>query len=177
MEPPVEEITHWLKILEVTLIASVKFLLAPFEAERYNMSYWQSFMYTTGGGTLGIFVFYYAGHFISQWWIKNVAKIKSFLTRRPITDFTGENKRVMTRKNKLIVRVKNKFGLAGIAFVTPCLISIPIGTLVAVAIYRKRKPVILYLMISLVLWSFFLNWLAQYLALSKRLLEVIESNG
>jgi hypothetical protein len=172
-----EEVTHWLKIVEVSLIASVKFLLAPFEAERYNMSYWESFLYTTGGGIMGIFVFYYAGHFISEWWKRNMAKIKSFVTRRPITDFTGENRRIMTRKNKLIVRVKNKFGLAGIAFVTPCLISIPIGTLVAVAIYRKRKPVILYLLISLVLWSLFLNWLAQYLALSERIREVIESNG
>lgn len=172
-----EEVTHWLKIVEVSLIASVKFLLAPFEAERYNMSFWQSFLYTTGGGTMGIFVFYYAGSFISRWWTKNVARIKSFFTRRPITDFTGENKKIMTRTNKLIVRVKNKFGLAGIAFVTPCLISIPIGTLVAVTIYRKRKPVILYLMISLILWSFALNWLAQYLALSERIREVIESNG
>jgi hypothetical protein len=174
-----EEVTHWLKIVEVSLIASVKFLLAPFEAERYSMSYWESFLYTTGGGTMGIFVFYYAGHFISQWWTRNVAKIKSFFTRRPITDFTGENKKVMTRTNKLIVRVKNKFGLAGIAFVTPCLISIPIGTLVAVTIYRKRKPVILYLMISLVLWSFFLNWLAQYLALSQYIPEALqaEPNG
>ncbi len=174
---PVEEVTHWLKIVEVTLIASVKFLLAPFEAERYNMSYWQSFLYTTGGGTLGIFVFYFAGHYISDWWKRNMAKIKSFFTRRPITDFTGENRRIFTRTNKLIVRVKNRFGLAGVAFVTPCLISIPIGTLVAVAIYRKRKPVILYLLISLVLWSFFLNWLAQYLALSQYIPEALQTNG
>jgi hypothetical protein len=172
-----EEVAQWLRIVEVGLIASVKFLLAPFEAERHGMSFWESFLYTTGGGTMGIFVFYYAGSIISRWWTKNVARIKSFFTRRPITDFTGENKRVMTRTNKIIVRVKNKFGLAGVAFVTPCLISIPIGTLVAVTIYRKRKPVILYLMISLVLWSLFLNWLAQYLALSQYIPEALQSNG
>jgi hypothetical protein len=171
------EVTHWLKIVEVSLIASVKFLLAPFEAERYNMSFWESFLYTTGGGTMGIFVFYYAGQLISEWWKRNMAKIKSFVTRRPITDFTGENRRVMTRKNKIIVRVKNKFGLAGIAFVTPCIISIPIGTLVAVAIYRKRKPVILYLMVSLIFWSFALNWLAQFLALSKYIPDSLQTHG
>ena len=171
-----EEVTQWLKIAEVTLIASVKFLLAPFEAERQGMGFWEAFLVTTGGGIMGIFVFYYAGSIISAWWKRNIAKMKAFCMRRPITDFTGENQRVFTRTNKLIIRVKNKFGLAGVAFVTPCLISIPIGTLVAVTIYRKRKPVILYLLISLILWSFFLNWLAQYLALSQYIPEVLQTD-
>lgn len=172
-----EEVTHWLKILEVGLIASVKFLFAPFEAERYEMNFRDAYLITTGGGIMGIFVFYFAGHFISEWWKRNVAKVKSFFTRRPVSDFTGENRRIFTRTNKLIVRVKNKFGLVGIAFVTPCLISIPIGTLVAVAMYRKRRPVLLYLIISLLLWSGFLNWLAQYLALSQYIPEALQTHG
>lgn len=172
-----EEVTHWLKVLEVGLIASVKFLFAPFEAERYGMNFRDSFLITTGGGAFGIFVFYFAGHYISEWWKRNTAKVKSFFTRRPITDFTGENRRIFTRGNKRIIRIKNKFGLAGIAFITPCLISIPIGTLVAVGIYRKRRPVLLYLLISLVLWSLFLNWLAQLIALSQYMPEVLKTNG
>lgn len=168
-----EEVTQWLRILEVALIASVKFLLAPFEAERYGMSYWDAFIITTGGGIAGIFIFYFSGHFIARWWQHNMAKIKSFFTRRPVSDFEGENRRVMTRTNKLIVRIKKRFGLAGIAFITPCIISIPVGTLVAVAFYRKRKPVLLYLLVSLVLWSFVLNYIAHLLALSQYMPEAL----
>lgn len=163
----VEEVTHWLKILEVGLISSVKFLLAPFEAERQGMNFVQAFAVTTAGGTLGIFLFYYAGGLIASWWGHNVAKIKSFFTRRPLSDFEGENKRIFTRGNKRIVRIKQKFGLAGIAFITPCLISIPIGTLVAVAFYPKRKIVLIYLLVSLLLWSLVLNYIAQLIALSQ----------
>lgn len=173
-----EEVTQWLEIAEVGLIASVKFLLAPFEAERYGMSYWSAWVITTGGGIAGIYVFYFAGSFIAHWWQHNLAKIKSFFTRRPVSDYEGENRRVMTRKNKMIVRIKKRFGLAGIAFITPCIISIPIGTLVAVAFYRKRKPVLLYLTISLVLWSFVLNYIAQLLALSQYIPEALQhQNG
>jgi hypothetical protein len=170
-----DEVTHWLKIAEVALIASVKFLLAPFEAERYGMSYWNSYIITTGGGLAGIFIFYFSGQLIANWWQHNVAKVKAFFTRRPVSDFEGDNRKVMTRKNKLIVRVKNKFGLTGIAFVTPCIISIPIGTLVAVAFYRKRRPVLLYLIISLVLWSFVLNYIAQWLQLSQYMPSALQA--
>ena len=95
-----EGLTHWLHILEVALISSVKFLLAPFEAERQGMDFGEGFLVTTGGGTIGIFVFYYAGALIAAWWGHNVAKVKSFFTRRPISDFEGENKRIFTRGNK-----------------------------------------------------------------------------
>jgi hypothetical protein len=134
-------------------------------------------MITTGGGIAGIFIFYYSGHFIAHWWQHNVAKIKSFFTRRPVSDFEGDNRKMMTRTNKLIVRIKKRFGLAGIAFITPCIISIPIGTLVAVAFYRKRKPVLLYLLISLVLWSFVLNYIAQLLALSQYIPDALQTEN
>ena len=173
-----EDVTHWLKIAEVALIASVKFLFAPFEAERYGMSFWDAFTITTGGGIAGIFIFYFSGQLIADWWRHNVAKVKSFFTRRPVSDFEGAHRKVMTRKDKLIVRVKNKFGLTGIAFLTPCIISIPIGTLVAVAFYRKRRPILLYLLISLVLWSFVLNYLAQLIAISQYMPQALQgTNG
>lgn len=172
-----EEVTHWLQIAEVALIASVKFLLAPFEAERYGMSFWTSWIITTGGGIAGIFIFYFAGSFIAHWWQHNLAKIKSFFTRRPVSDFEGENRKIMTRTNKMMVRIKQRFGLLGIAFVTPCIISIPIGTLVALAFYPRKKKVIPYLLVSLLFWSFILNYLAQWLALSDRIRDVIQSNG
>jgi hypothetical protein len=169
-----EEVTHWLKIAEVALISSVKFLFAPFEAERQGMAFGEAFLITTAGGVIGILVFYFAGALIAAWWGHIVARVKSFFTRRPISDFEGENKRIFTRGNKRIIKIKKKFGLAGIAFVTPCLISIPIGTLVAVTFYRKRKPVLLYLMISLVLWSLLLNYIAQLIALSQYMPPVLQ---
>lgn len=162
-----EEITYWFKILEVGLISGVKFLFAPFEAERQGFNFFQSFTITTLGGVTGILVFYFAGSLIASWWNRIKAIITSIFVRRPVAVLERKPKRHFTRTNKMIVKIKRRFGLAGIAFVTPCIISIPVGTLVAVAFYRKRKPILLYLLVSLLLWSIVLNYVAQQLALSQ----------
>jgi hypothetical protein len=168
-----EEITYWFKVLEVGLISGVKFLLAPFEAERQGFNFMQSFTITTLGGVLGVLVFYYAGSLIAAWWNHIKALIKSIFIRRPAEVIERQPKRHFTRTNKMIVKIKRRFGLAGIAFVTPCIISIPVGTLVAVAFYRKRKPILLYLFVSLLLWSIVLNYTAQQLALSQYMPEAL----
>jgi hypothetical protein len=161
-----EQVTHWLKILEVLLIASVKFLFAPFEAERYGFNFGQSFAITTLGGIIGILAFYFAGSYIATWWRHTMAVVKSIFLRRPAAVIERKPKKNFTRSRRFIVGVKLKFGLFGIAFITPCIISIPIGTIVAAHFFRKRRPVILYMLVSLVLWSLVLNGIAQILQLS-----------
>ncbi|MBI3512005.1 MAG: hypothetical protein HY064_15205 [Bacteroidetes bacterium] len=162
-----DQVTHWLKILEVAFIASVKFLFAPFEAERYNFNFGQSFVITTLGGIIGIFVFYFAGANIATWWKHTKAVIKSVFLRKPAAVIERKPTRIFTRGRRFVVGIKMKFGLMGIAFVTPCVISIPIGTIVAAHFFRKRKPVLLYLLSSLLLWSLILNGLAQILHFSQ----------
>jgi hypothetical protein len=162
-----DQVKHWLKITEVFLIASVKFLLAPFEAERYGFSFWESVAITTIGGFVGTLAFYFAGTKIVGWWKHTKALFMSVFLRRPAETFERIPPKKFTRMRRLIARVKMRFGLLGIAFITPCLISIPIGTIIATDLFRKRKPVILYLTISLVFWSILLNALAQYLQLSQ----------
>lgn len=161
-----EDIGLGLKVVEVALVASVKFLLAPFAAEGLGFNFGQSFAMTTAGGLAGIITFYYAGTKIAVWWRHLMALIKSVFTRRPASVIERKPPKRFSRTKRFIVRVKTRFGLAGIAFITPSLISIPIGSLVAANLYRKKKGVLLALMVSLVFWSLVLNALAQFLALS-----------
>ncbi len=161
------DVSSWLKVFEVGLISSVKFLFAPFESERYHFSFGESFTITTIGGLIGIFAFYYAGSNITHWWRHSVAIIKSIFIRKPAEVIEKKPRKVFTRTKRFVIRIKMKFGLVGIALVTPCIISIPIGTIVAANFYRKRKGVLLYFIVSLLLWSLILNGLAQYLKLSQ----------
>jgi hypothetical protein len=161
------DIAYWLKILEVGLIASVKFLFAPFEAERYDFSFGQSFAITTIGGLVGIFAFYYAGTKITTWWRHLIALIKSIFIRKPIAVIENKPRKNFTRGRRFVVGIKMRFGLFGVAFVTPCIISIPVGTIVAANFYKKKKGVLLYFIGSLLLWSLILNGIAQLLKLSQ----------
>lgn len=158
-----EEVIYLLKILEVALIASVKFALAPFEAERYGFSFRDSMLITTSGGITGILAFTFIGQGISYGW----KKLKSVFKRRAAA--RTEPKKLFTGTNKLIVRIKMKFGLIGLAVTTPSIISIPVGTIVINHFYRKKGRNIALLILSLLAWSVALNGLAQYLKLSQYL--------
>ena len=158
-----DDAIHLLKILEVGLIASVKFLLAPFEAERNGFNFKESFLITTTGGITGIIAFSLIGDAIAYGWKKILGLFKKPLIKneKPAPKFTW------TRR--FIIRTKIKFGLLGLAIVTPAIISIPIGTFVIHRFYRKKLRNVLFVIASLIVWSFILNNIAQYLKLSQYL--------
>jgi hypothetical protein len=68
-------------------------------------------------------------------------------------------KKIFTGFNRKIIRVKQKFGLAGIAFITPMFLSTPVGAFLAERFFRDKKKIILYLSISTVVWSFALYFI------------------
>jgi len=102
------DVARWLKILEVGLIASVKFLFAPFEAERYNFSFGESFAITTIGGLIGIFAFYYAGTKITSWWRHSVALIKSIFVRKPVAVIESKPRKKFTRGRRLSLQKESE---------------------------------------------------------------------
>ncbi|GAB4146089.1 MAG: hypothetical protein Fur0041_20560 [Bacteroidia bacterium] len=162
-----EQFTHILKFVEVGLIASVKFLLAPFEAERLGLSFYDSLVITTVGGFTGILVFAFAGTVISKWWRHVWATIRSCFSRKSATEIENKPRKKITATKKMIVRIKMRFGLAGIAFITPSVISVPLGVIAAFHLFRNKKKILIYMFISLLFWSVVLNYTAYYLGLSK----------
>lgn len=156
-----EDIIHLLKILEVVLIASVKFVIAPFEAERYGFNFKDAFTITTIGGVIGILAFTFIGNAIAFGWKKLIGFFK-----KPLKEKEKPGKK-FTLTKKFIVRTKMRFGLWGLVITTPSIISIPIGTFVTHRFYRKKMRNVLLLIASLLIWSLILNGLAQYLKLSQ----------
>src|SRR5574337_1013043 len=95
-----DQVEDWLKIGEVGLIASVKFLFAPFEAERQGFNFGESFTITTIGGVIGILVFYYAGANISTWWRHTLAVIKAIFTKKSLYYYMHKQPRRFTRTRR-----------------------------------------------------------------------------
>ncbi len=58
-----------------------------------------------------------------------------------------------------MIRVKNRFGIVGIAIVTPCIISIPIGCILAARFFKNRTKVLTAMFISATGWAFILTFL------------------
>jgi hypothetical protein len=151
------------KLLQVLLISGIKFLFAPLISIGYGFNYIQTALITALGGILGIIFFYFLSKWIIAQYYRYSPAIYSYFTgvkidrsRRILIRATSIKKK-FTRKNKIIINVRNKYGFFGIIFFTPILLSIPLGAFLARKYYSGRNHTLIYMSISVVLWSFFIS--------------------
>ena len=159
------DVIEVLKILEVALIAGLKFLFSPFEAERQGFTYMESLIIITVGGLIGIFVFTYLRDVLIFGWKNLVLKVRHLFGKQEL----DIEHTVFSWKSRLIIKVKWRFGILGLAMLTPTIMSIPIGTFIVNHFYRDKKRTLFYLTIAIIVWAFILNTVAYTLKLSKYL--------
>lgn len=104
-----------------------------------------------GGGIVGNIVFTYLSAAILKAWHNYRAKRGLIHKRKIFTPF-----------NRRIIRVRARFGLAGIAFITPILLSTPIGALIAERFYKDKKKIIVYLSGATLFWGLTLYLLLYF---------------
>jgi hypothetical protein len=155
------------KYVAVALFASVKFLFSPFFAEGLRLTFMESLISTFIGGMAGIIAFGLVGELISVSWKTLMVFLNAAFTGKTKAEARVAASRKFTRMNRFIVRVKRKVGLFGIAFLSPCLISIPVGAIACMTFYRhQRKRAFLFLFLSLGFWTLALNYTAYFLKIS-----------
>ncbi|MFM7016648.1 MAG: hypothetical protein ACKOX3_10005 [Bacteroidota bacterium] len=156
------------------LLSSVKFVTGPTFAyynQSYEFTFFEVILYSVTGGMLGVIVFTFFSDKIHQLWIHFKNKLKKTFTNdqnysEPKADVDTpikikyeyvnhhqESKKVFTKRNRRLVTIFKKYGLFGIAFLTPVLLSIPIGTIVANSFENKKRKIFLYMFISILFWS------------------------
>jgi len=147
------------QIIITVLLSSVKFAMTfPLVILEFQFGFLQTIFWTNIGGIAGIYFFAYLSQMLIDWWNRTFRPKKKAVT----ANRTGP-KKVFTRRNRRIVRIKQRYGLIGIAASTPFLLSIPVGTFLVVRYYRTVKARFLYLILSNVVWSviytaFYLFW-------------------
>jgi len=131
-----------LEILSLLLVSATKFFLAPSIAIYLGYGFLKSVFITSAGGIIGFFIFFKFGIIIRKWFLKLFKKKK---------------KAFFTKKTRLIVKVRAKYGLWGLAILTPCLLSVPIGAFLASRYYSKDKRTIPFFIGFIILWSILLS--------------------
>ncbi|MEQ8910616.1 MAG: hypothetical protein RIC95_15575 [Vicingaceae bacterium] len=135
------------KILGLLLFSALKFFLAPSTSVIAGYGFWQTILITCGGGLVGFFLFFKFGE-VLQKGFQRIVKPKP--------------KKRFSKKNKMIVKLKRSYGLWGLAILTPCLLGIPLGALLASAYFRKQKGALLIFFAFIVLWSFILTYFSFF---------------
>lgn len=90
------------------------------------------------GGIIGIVIFTYLGSYMQEYLVKK---------------YPRRFGRKFTKSNRLLVRVKQKFGLNGVAALTPIALSIPVGVMFALTLTHDKKKILISMVVSTLIWA------------------------
>jgi uncharacterized membrane protein len=139
-------VESWWEIISVFLLSTVKFVFGAVPwALALGFSFFEAVTVTSLGGILGCTIFVMLSD-------KIVLLLKKRREKRCREGKVHEGKK-FTKKNKLIVNVKRRFGLVGIAFLTPFILSIPIGCFLAVRYFKFKQKILIHMYVSILFWS------------------------
>jgi len=137
-----------LKYLSVYLISMVKFFGGPVTGVSLGLSYLETVLLTIAGMMTSVVIFSVVGRAFAGWVSQR---------RR------ARNKPVFNKKNRRVVRIWRRFGVSGVAFLTPILLTPIFGTVVAALFGAPRKRIILHMLWSSFFWSAVLNFIVYEL--------------
>lgn len=144
------------KWIGVFLLCAVKFVVgAPAAFLTLNLTFWEMVLFTSSGGIFGVFSFMFISSFLLNLINLIVFRIKG--KREPQKE--KPKKKIFTRKNRMYVKIIRKYGLPGLAFLTPTIISIPVGTFLAVRFFPNKLKVFVFLSSSVVLWALIISFI------------------
>lgn len=176
--------SEFVKIILIILLSSVKFAAGPpfaYYDQRYDFTFFETVIYSLIGGMLGVWVFTFFSLEIQFGidWVKKkffhaVSKtpfVKSDGDRQPVT------KKIFSKKSRRFVRLWRKYGLIGVAFITPVIISIPVGTVILNLFEDNKQKIFIYMFFSILFWAVLMTSVFEILhvvnipQLKERLLE------
>lgn len=133
-----------LKILSVFITCALVFgkIGMPAAVLLFKFNFMKVFLVSSAGGITGVVVFTYLSASFLKWY--HQLRVKNGRIHR---------KRIFTKFNRRVIMVKQRFGLVGIALITPPLLSPPLGAFLAERFFRDKRKVIVYLSISTMIWS------------------------
>lgn len=134
------------KFIGLLGLSAIKFFLAPSIIIYAGYSFWETIALSNIGGISGFFLFYWFGQYIKSFFKRLTKKKRKFK---------------INKRNRRIVKFKNSYGLYGVAILTPCFFSIPLGAFLASAYFSKTKRTVPIFIGSIVIWSFLLTSISK----------------
>lgn len=134
-------VTEIIKIISILLLTMVKFIFGPTLGYAGGYSYFITVILTVTGMMMSVFLFTFLGTYIREHWLKK------FLSK----------KKMFTKRNRTFVKIWRKYGIKGVAFLTPLLLTPIGGTLLLSAYHTPKRLVMTYMFVSAVFWAFILT--------------------
>lgn len=127
-----------MKLGLVFLLSTVKFLGGPLAGNKMGLGFWPTLAFTVAGMMTSVFIISGVG----RAWVRHRQQQRR-LRRAP----------VFSKRSRNIIKVFKRFGMGGIAFLTPVLLSPIGGTVIATLLGVPRPRILLHMLWSAVFWG------------------------
>ncbi len=138
------------KAIPVFLSSMLKFILGPLEGYGLHLHFLTTVVATLGGMMASVVAFTFFGD-----WLRHGILKRSFQKKNP-----DENSQ--PKKNRFSGFIA-KYGLGGVAFLTPIFLTPIGGTLIAVGLGKPKNKILLFMFISAVFWAFVFTFIVYLL--------------
>ena len=149
-----------LKIILVILLAAVKYFFTFPYSLIIGLDFDLAMPLVIVGGVAGFLFFYYLSKHLIAWFHTAKPIIFRFVPRFIMVRYSAycerrnkKTRKVFTRKSRIIAKIRGTYGLWGIIVTTPVLLTIPLGAFLASKYYSRRKNVVLYMVLSILVWG------------------------
>ena len=129
------------KYLTVLLSSTVKFVGGPIAGLATGLSYVETALFTALGMMTTVLLFTLVGK-----------PLRSLLQRT-----LWKNKKRFTRRNRRFVYIWKRWGLLGVSFLTPLILTPVGGALLANLFGGPKKQILVYMMVSAFFWGFVIS--------------------
>tara|TARA_B100001758_G_scaffold227016_1_gene220120 strand:- start:3194 stop:3619 length:426 start_codon:yes stop_codon:yes gene_type:complete len=139
---------NWFAVFSVGLLATFKFMFAPFTGLACELSFIETYLTCVIGGSISSAFFFYFSKLL-------MLKLRSYRGRK--------QKKVFTKTNKWVVWIKIKFGMIGICFWAPFFFSVPLGSIIVAKFYGKKKVAFPLVFLGMNINAFITTGLAYFI--------------
>ncbi|WP_026629632.1 hypothetical protein [Dyadobacter alkalitolerans] len=137
--------TTLLKYLSVALASTLKFFGGPIAGVVLKLTWLETAICSAIGMMFSVFVLTYVG-----------GAIQNFIKQRRKTP-----PKKFSRTNRIAVNIWKRFGIIGIAFLTPPLFTPLFGPILAVAFKAPRPAIFLWMSASAIIWGLAISYIAH----------------
>lgn len=128
---------HVAKYTSVIIASTIKFLGGPLSGAALGLTWLETALCTTIGMMLSVVAVTYAGAALRTLWHR----------------FSPAPPRRFTKRTRMAIRIWKRSGLVGIALLTPLILTPIGGTILALSFKANRGQLILYMLISGLVWA------------------------
>ena len=130
---------NFAKYISVIAISMLKFAGGPLTGLALKLAWVETAICSIIGMMITVLLIVFSSDFIQKLWTRFFPK--------------KEKVRKFTKLNRLAIKTRRKFGLVGIALLTPILFTPIGGTALAMAFRYEKREIILQMLISAVAWA------------------------